>query len=172
MFKFRVLTVVAVVAAALAGTAARPALADDGGLARFHVTASFATTPIGPVPPCGAAQLRILGVGTVRGTQLGNGVWQQDECVDFAVMPGFAVVDGRLTLVSVSGDMLSIHYAVSTLLPDAAGNYHPAGTFTITGGTGRFADTTGFGTIRADENVFTLTGTATLDGVISFARDG
>lgn len=78
---------------------------------------------------------------------------------------GFAI-NGTLTLTAANGDEPFVQYHATTPYPDATGAIHPVGTFTIVGGTGRFAGATGGGTLAAVANVKYPATTATLDGTI------
>jgi hypothetical protein len=156
------------VTAALAWAATTPVLAADHGAgARLHVTASFDATALG-FEPCG---LRVIASGTASGTRVGNSLWSQSECVDpFSDFPNVHVA-GVGTITAADGDVLIVDYEAVTLPPDANNQIHPHGTFTIAGGTGRFAEATGGGSLAADG---TANGSETVvfDGTIRLPTGG
>lgn len=164
--RFRRLPAAVVLTAALAGAgaAAVPA-ADHGAGARFRVTATFTATLVG-VEPCG---FRVIASGTATGTHVGNGTWSQSECVALVFDPVtgapkvHVVGEGRIT--AANGDVLVVDYDALTDPPDAHGEIHPRGTFAIVGGTGRFAGSTGSGTLAVD-GIANDGETAAFDGTI------
>jgi hypothetical protein len=153
----------------LAGAfAAAAAAADHGDGARFHATATFTATAIG-FEACG---IRVIASGSAVGTQVGQGTWAQNECVDpFSQAPKVHVV-GQGIIVAANGDRLIVDYDALTDPPDpTTGEIHPRGTYTIAGGTGRFADATGKGTLAAD-GIANGSETAVFDGTIRLADSG
>lgn len=74
------------------------------------------------------------GVATHLGRVTGTGV---------VVQPG----EARVTLEAANGDQVEL---VAHYMSDGSGGW--AGTYEITGGTGRFADATGSGTLEAELN--------------------
>src|SRR5262245_60737936 len=134
--------------------------ADKDG-ARFRVTATFTAT-VGGFEACG---IRVTVSGTAAGTHVGVGTWTHSECIDpFSQAPKAHVV-GEGILTSSSGDRLVIDFDALADLPDATGEIHPRGTYTIVGGTGRFAGATGNGSLTVD-GIVGHTETAVLDGTI------
>src|SRR5262245_41380575 len=120
--------------------------ADHGAGARLHVTATFEATAVG-FEACG---LRVFATGSALGTHVGNGLWSQSECVDpFSNAPNVHVV-GVGTITAANGDVLIVDYDATTAPPDADNQIHPRGTFTVAGGTGRFAGATGGGSLAVD----------------------
>lgn len=155
------LSAVAAVLASFA-VAAGSASADTTALP-FVVHASYDATPT-PDAACGG--LRVVASGAAIGNEIGAAQWNDTECASLVAQPGSIVITGTLTLTAANGDELFIDYTATTPLPDATGAIHPAGTFTIVGGTGRFAGATGGGTLTADANVTSPATTATLVGTI------
>lgn len=151
---------IAAAAAALA-LAAPATAADQGAGAAFKVRAAYDATPT-PDAACGG--LRVVAAGSATGTELGAGAWNDTECAAFT--PDGIVIDGALTLTAANGDELFVDYHATTPFPGADGAIHPQGTFTIVGGTGRFATASGGGTLSADANVAAPATTAVLDGTI------
>lgn len=150
------------VAATFLLVAAAPATAaDQGAGAAFQIQASYNAVPT-PDAACGG--LRVVASGSAIGTDIGTGAWNDTECAAFSA--DGIVIDGNLVLTAADGAQLFVTYHAVTAFPDATGAIHPAGTFTITGGTGRFASATGGGTLAADANVAGPATTATLAGTI------
>lgn len=148
---------VAAVAAALAFAVAAPA---GAGTAAFKISASYDAIPT--FTDTGAS---VVAAGSAIGTDIGAGQWNDTEFAAFT--PDGFDITGNLTLTAANGDELFISYHATTPYPDpATGAFNPAGTFTITGGTGRFANATGGGTLSAHANAGTPATTATLDGTI------
>jgi hypothetical protein len=75
-------------------------------------------------------------VGT--GTHLGRYSYASEECADL----GAATFAGAFTITAANGDTLVGTYA-GTFTVDAAGTIHYEQTNTVTGGSGRFAGTSG-----------------------------
>lgn len=149
-------------AAALFFAIAAPALAaDQGAGSAFHMRAAYNAIAT-PDATCGG--LRVVASGSATGTELGAGTWNDTECAAFTAT-GIAI-DGQLILTAANGDQLDVAYHAESAFPDATGAIHPQGTFTIEGGTGRFAGATGGGSLAADANVADPATTATLDGTI------
>lgn len=148
-------------AVAALGAAAPAAAADHGSGAAFVVRASYDAVAT-PDAACGG--LRVVASGSALGTEIGRGEWNDVECAAFAA-DGIDIT-GALTLTAANGDRLFVSYSATTPPPDASGAIHPAGTFTITGGTGRFTDASGGGVLAANANVASPATTATLVGVI------
>lgn len=139
-----------------------PALgADQGAGAAFHIRAAYDAVAT-PDSTCGG--LRVVASGSATGTELGAGRWNDTECAAFT--PTGIAIDGQLTLTAANGDELDVTYHAQSAFPDATGAIHPQGTYTIDGGTGRFAGATGGGSLAADANVNDPATTATLDGTI------
>ena len=145
-----------------AGATIAPA-ADQGGGARFHVVLSL-TTGGGFDPAC--AGFTIVTHGTALGTHAGAGTWAATECVDFLSHPGQLLAHGHAVLTAADGSQLVIDYDNVSGMPDANGDVFPVGTYTVSSGTGRFAGSTGSGSLVAVGHTATFTGSGTLDGTI------
>jgi hypothetical protein len=152
-----------VAVAAIAAPAATAA--DHGTGARFHAETSLQTS-LGFDPTCPG--LAVAATGTVMGTELGAGGWSSQECLDFLSRPGTILVHGAAVLTAADASRLFLVYDVSTPF-DPSGAIHATGTYTITGGTGRFAGATGSGTTIANASAVTFTANDVLDGTIRLA---
>lgn len=151
---------VAAAVAALATLALAVAAPAGAGTAAFKISASYDATPT--FTDTGAY---VVASGSATGTEIGAGQWNDTEFAAFT--PSGFDITGNLTLTAANGDELFITYHATTPYPDpATGAFDPTGTFTITGGTGRFANATGGGTLSAHANAATPATTATLDGTI------
>lgn len=74
---------------------------------------------------------------------------------------------GERTLTAANGDVLRV-VSVGTSTPSGPGVVSFVGTFTIVGGTGRFADATGQARGAGTANLATRTTSLTLDGWIAY----
>ena len=119
---------------------------------------NFDVTARGPVEfafepfPCGG--FRVTGVAAATGTHVGGrGTFAANECSQ----PDGAVnhIDGRATLTTTGGDQIFIHYygdappfnvVTGALAEDIA--------FSITGGSGYFADARGGGRLTTDAHFY------------------
>jgi hypothetical protein len=110
--------------------------------------------------------------GTTLGTQIGNGLWSQSECVTFVPTAPLPVhVDGHGIMTAANGDQIFIHYTANTAVPDANNQIHPRGSYSIEGGNGRFAGATGSGDLAVDGTANDGE-TAVFDGTIVIANTG
>jgi hypothetical protein len=148
------------IAAAVLAFSGPAVAADDGAGARFHVV-----TSLGPAPgdPTACGVFAIYQVGSAQETQIGSGSWAGRECWSLG-FGGFSI-HGDATLTAPDGAQLSVDYDETGGFPvDSVVSL--SGTFTITGGTGRFSGSTGGGTISGANNVFTGVASDTLEGTI------
>jgi len=152
--------------AVLAGATGATVSADPGE--NFHIvtTGPFQFAAFDAFCPNG---FHISGANQpVSGTHIGvKATFGTDECA----VPDFANnvnhVDGHAVVTTKQGDKLFIHYRADSPPPDlVTGNFHDDGTIVFEGGTGRFADATGSGTITSDGNLFAVSVTAHFDGRI------
>jgi hypothetical protein len=156
------------VTAALACAGTAPGLAADRGAgARFHVGASFNAMVVG-VDVC---SIQVTASGAGSGTHVGTGLWSDSEILDPCSQAPNVHVVGDGVLIAASGDKLMIHYDMTTPLPDANNQIHPRGTFTIVGGTGRFAGAGGGGGIAVDGTAGGAE-TGVFDGTIVVGNSG
>jgi hypothetical protein len=130
-------TVVAALAAVLGLAISSGALAKSSR--PFMATTTTTFDQSGPV----------LG-GTGNSTHLGNTAVSGTVSVDFSHFPFTVGVHYTLTLKAANGDEVYIAAATTltdTASPPAGNNYSESGTYTVTGGTGRFDGATGSGAI-------------------------
>lgn len=113
----------------------------------FRLTAEGNANPDFSQGPCNVLNTES---GTGVALHLGKVTWTATEVANFCVEPanpGFATASGQLVVTAANGDQLTAS-GLSTVRADFAGSTLTiTGTFTITGGTGRFAGATGGGTI-------------------------
>ena len=149
----------AAVAAALvvATLGAMPALAQDQKpwSAAFAGSAAF-TSPTTAVYQ-GSGDVKHLGGSTVAGTVTAVGP---------APCDGFAA-QHTVTITASSGDQLFIS-VTATACTEGTNQYHGFGSYTITGGTGRFAGATGNGAMDGHCDFNAGTFTLTFNGTISY----
>lgn len=85
----------------------------------------------------------------------------------------FFFSDGRLTLTAANGDKLTASYS-GTLLPVPGANppvHAINGTFSVTGGTGRFAGARGGGSLQGSEDIVTLKGRYEVKGMLTLRSE-
>ena len=85
----------------------------------------------------------------------------------------FFFSDGRLTLTAANGDKLSASYS-GTLLPVPGANppvHAINGSFSVTGGTGRFAGARGGGSLQGSEDLVTLKGRYEVKGMLTLKHE-
>jgi hypothetical protein len=87
---------------------------------------------------------------TGRGHAMHLGLFQgaSNETGHFTDVPGQLEIVGSFTLTAANGDQVFGTYSTTAVIDAAAGLVHFDGPYVITGGTGRFANATGSGTIR------------------------
>jgi hypothetical protein len=169
------------VAVVAAGAAASSGAADSHGGARLHVESTFqsvlTTNPPVLFQSCDAPALLVVANGTAKGTEISShATTYAEECTTPDYVNGRFYVHGLGTFTAPDGSVLSIEYYEDAPVPDFVTGqpFHDEGTFTITGGTGRFAGATGSGTVVADGAIdpatYTATVSASYDGVIQLAR--
>lgn len=155
---------VGILVVAATAISATPAAAAEGGTDRPFSASGVGTNMIEPIQDCDASngglqfdcdQLIEL---DFNGTHLGNGTYSAVGTIVLyflqpCVMPegggGITFVSSTAgTIVAANGDELYADVAV-TGCADGQSAAFPSGFYTITGGTGRFADATGGGTVEA-----------------------
>ena len=121
---------------------------------------------IAPHPSCTTSQLLTVLEGGGTATHVGKYTIVNSHCLDPATG---AFIGGTFTKTAANGDQLfGIYVGNSTVIqsPAPVGIFGVTGTLTYTGGTGRFAGTTGTasmeGTLQADFSQQPITATSTL----------
>jgi hypothetical protein len=106
--------------------------------------------------------------GTGNATHLGLYSWTSVEIVDFIGFPPDVAVCGSFTMTAADGDKLYGAYETTGRLIDPV-TLEVQGTFTFTGGTGRFANAAGGGVLGAKAYLSEgLPFEGTFDGTISY----
>ena len=154
-----VATLASLAAIGVAGAFAAGAPGDKG--ARLHIDAEFNSyLDFAGNERCHPPLLLVIGVGTAKGTHLSSrSTATAEECSDDQINPGFFVVHGMGTFKTPNGDELYLDYHETSNAPDFTVDpcdcvLHDRGTFTVVGGTGRFAGATGSGSISAEVPIF------------------
>ena len=112
------------------------------------------------------AMVSLAVAGSAQGTDIGRASWAGTECVA-------ALDTGQTVVTAADGAQLQLSWVSAVLSYDpVTGLVHAVGSFTVDGGTGRFAGSTGGGTITANANILTLTTLLDLDGTIRQGHDG
>jgi hypothetical protein len=135
--------------------ASRPFVADFAGQAVFTPTSTpgiFAGT----------------GSGAGSATHLGGFTIAVNEMLDVTSPSGEVVLQGRAIVVAANGDELHWTYSGTGTPPSETGDVLITGTFTITGGSGRFTDATGQGSFEGVGNVVTGRASFSYTGTISY----
>jgi hypothetical protein len=158
------LAAAAVVAIASLAVVGGATAADRGAGARFHIDATLHLSFTGNTC-AGFPGFVVAGIGSAEGTDIGQGPWVGTECVA-------ALDTGQTVVTAADGAQLELSWVSAVLSYDpVTGLIHAVGNFTVDGGTGRFAGSTGGGTITANANILTLTTLLDLDGTIRHGHD-
>jgi hypothetical protein len=145
------------------------ALLAKKGARPFRATLEGNANPDFSQGPCNVSNTES---GTGHALHLGKVTWSSTEVVNFCVDPEdptLAAVSGQMVIIAANGDHLTLSYSTTVRADFSAGTLTASGTFTITGGTGRFADATGGGTLTATGSLvppFEIAGT--LAGEVSY----
>jgi hypothetical protein len=153
-----VLVLAAIATVAAFTTTALAAKKEDKG-ARLHIDAEFSSyLAFEGNARCQPPLLLVIGIGTAKGTHLSShSAATAEECSDAESEPGKFHVHGIGTFTAPNGDTLYLDYLETSNAPV----FDPVtgaciscvlideGTFTVVGGTGRFAGATGGGSISA-----------------------
>ncbi len=112
----------------------------------------------------------LVGVTTGSGhvSHLGATTGISTDCVTPTSAYTYTFSYGKLTLTAASGDEVRAEYSGSLSPTATAPIYAIAGTYRITGGTGRFSGASGTGTLQGIENLQTGQGQLQLTGTISY----
>lgn len=147
---------VACMSAAIAG----PTNVPFKGTMNFVGTLDFTGNP--------ACLFEGMNYGSGMLTQIGRAVLVATDCVT-PVGQVLSATDGKLTLTAPSGDTLTGTYAGTFIPVNNGAAYQFSGVmFSITGGTGRFLNARGTGTLHGIQEVVGGKGSITVDGRISY----
>ena len=117
----------------------------------------------------------LVGTTTGQGTasHMGSVTLLATDCPLTQDGVNFFFSDGRLTLTAANGDKLTASYSGSLLpVPGASPPVHAInGTFSVTGGSGRFAGARGGGSLQGSEDIVTLKGRYEVKGMLSFEHE-
>ena len=133
----------------------RPFVADFAGQAVF-------------VPTSTPGVLAGTGSGAGRATHLGRFTISVDEMLDVTSPTGEVVLQGQAVVVAANGDELHWSYAATGTPSGDSGDVVLTGTFTFSGGSGRFADATGQGSFEGVGNGVTGRASFSYTGTISY----
>ena len=135
----------------------------------FRLTAEGNANPDFSQGPCNVLNTES---GTGVALHLGRVTWTATEVANFCVdpaNPGLGLATGQLVVTAANGDRLTANGQSTVQADFAGGTLTITGTFTITGGTGRFAGATGGGTITGGGSLLPPFAVATLfEGEISY----
>jgi hypothetical protein len=108
--------------------------------------------------------LHILDEGTGHALHLGKCAVTDDLLLDARVVPG--AISGTTTFTAANGDKIFTQVNATASAPDAKGRVHFAGSFLITGGTGRFLGATGGAVLQGINNAAAMVTEFRFSGVI------
>jgi len=108
---------------------------------------------------------RIEYAGTGHASHLGRSITAAESLLDTRVVP--FTTTGTETFTAANGDEVFTSFDGTSSPPDPNGIAYFAGSFVITGGTGRFLGATGGGEAEGTVNVVTVTSEQTFSGTIS-----
>ena len=101
-----------------------------------------------PTPTSDPCVLSNAEVGSAQVTHLGKSTMESNELVNLCSNPDGADITGQFTMTAANGDQLFGTYDTLGHLDFGNDEVTFSGQFTITGGTGRFQDATGGGSIE------------------------
>lgn len=127
----------------------------------FKAVFTFATSVPGDPSPCAQLRINVTGGGTA--THLGRFTTVQYQCTTFADPLSFT--GGQYTFTAANGDTIFGTYTGRFVPIGTTGFFSIDATFTIDGGTGRFAGATGGGPVSGTATQ--AGGTVILNGTIS-----
>ena len=135
----------------------------------FRLTAEGNANPDFSQGPCAVLNTES---GTGVALHLGRVSWTASEVGNFCIDPadpGLGTVSGEIVFTAANGDRLTANGQSTVQADFAGGTLTITGTFTITGGTGRFAGATGGGTITGGGSLLPPFAVATtFEGQISY----
>ncbi len=126
----------------------------------------FVTSVLLIVPPSPGVLEQIRVTGTGSGMPFGKATFESNIKVDITASP--EITSGTDTITAENGDQIFSTISGYIPGPDANGNIQVFNTHTITGGSGKYAGATGTYKVTSKGNIKSPTGTATLDGMITY----
>lgn len=164
---------------ALVLASAAPAAAAGGAppTVPFRGSAVTVDQPMGPPTDCPeSAQWRYTSVGTGNLAHLGKVDVVVTHCSWLTGPTTGAFSAADVVFTAANGDTLTMDHSGTFVLgafgPDGPTTSDVEGTWTITGGTGRFAGATGSGTLGGVGDLLAGTMPATWDGTMTYAASG
>jgi hypothetical protein len=127
----------------------REAVGGPGAQLRpFGAVLDVRTTP-GAQTDC---TLEIIEAGTGRAVHMGAITWEATETLNFCEKPedANAAINGTFVMTAANGDQVHGQYATLQYLDPATGVFTFSGQWSIAGGTGRFQDAAGQGTLSGE----------------------
>lgn len=122
----------------------------------MRITATYVVSPM-PEPACNGVRVTGSGPAMIRvyGWQPGSfkGKYSERDCGDVLATPGAITLREGTMQVATNRGIIRATYEGQSGPPDSRLDLHFKGTFTVTGGTGRFAGTRGGGIFIADSNM-------------------
>lgn len=146
---------------------AAPAAHADRQARPFKLTVVTQETLVPNPQACPLSIMQGSTVGEGHASHLGRVTLRSTDCVTLEASQ-FTFNGGVLVLVAANGDTLTANYS-GALLPTAAYPvYSLSGSFSITGGTGRFSGATGAGALLGSTNVVTGQGAYQANGTLGY----
>lgn len=108
--------------------------------------------------------------GTGQASGLGAVTGTGTDCIHASLKGRFSFRNGTMTIVTAAGERIRADYSGALTRTATARVYTIAGTYRITGGTGRFATASGGGALSGVENLFTLRGKLSFTGTVAYER--
>lgn len=164
--------IVLVIAALLAIGLAQTGAAAKGKKLPYSARGPEVVTQEAPHPDCGEGRLKVEIEGSGQGTHIGQYSIIRKHCFNLATA---AIEDGYFEQTAANGDKLwGTYYGFPAGVLEFDENGNPVvilihAPWTITGGTGRFADAKGSGNTEGVFNFVTKEGTFSMDGWISYS---
>ncbi len=103
-----------------------------------------------PVPTSDPCVLTNTEAGTGKAVHMGAIAWASSETVNFCTNPEGADVTGEFVMTAANGDQIRGHYTTLAHPDFQAGVITFSGEWEITGGTGRFEQASGQGTLTGE----------------------
>lgn len=164
--------IVLVIAALFAIGLAQTGAAAEGKQLPYSASGPEVVIQEAPHAACGAGRLKVEIEGSGQGTHIGQYTIIRQHCFNLA---NATIEDGYFEQTAANGDKLwGTYYGSPAGVLEFDENGNPvviviASPWTITGGTGRFADAEGSGDTKGVFNFVTKEGTFSMDGWISYS---